>query len=127
MLPAGQRIQKTQLPKYPVHQLGGFILQETEYSSLSIFSSPLYVGASLVAQIVKNLSAVQEIKVDPWVGKITWRREWLPTLVFWLAEFHGQRSMADYSPWSHKEPGTTERQTLLFVGENSMQGDNQGI
>ena len=27
----------------------------------------------------------------PWVGKIPWRREWLPTLVFLLGEFHGQR------------------------------------
>ena len=27
---------------------------------------------------------------DPWVGKIPWRREWLPTPVFWPGEFHGQ-------------------------------------
>ena len=26
---------------------------------------------------------------DPWVGKIPWRRERLPTLVFWPREFHG--------------------------------------
>ena len=26
---------------------------------------------------------------DPWVGKITWRRERLPTPVFWPREFHG--------------------------------------
>ena len=25
---------------------------------------------------------------DPWVGKIPWRRERLPTLVFWPGEFH---------------------------------------
>ena len=25
----------------------------------------------------------------PWVGKIPWRRERLPTPVFWLGEFHG--------------------------------------
>ena len=25
----------------------------------------------------------------PWVGKIPWRRERLPTLVFWPGEFHG--------------------------------------
>ena len=53
----------TVLSEYLVHQLGGFVLQETEYSSLSILSGLLYVGASLEAQIVKNLSAVQEIKV----------------------------------------------------------------
>ena len=29
----------------------------------------------------------------PWVGKIPWRREWLPTPVFLPGEFHGQRSL----------------------------------
>ena len=37
-------------------------------------------------------------------GKIPWRREWLPTPVFWPGEFHGL-----YSPWGHKESDTTER------------------
>ena len=32
---------------------------------------------------------------DPWVGKIPWRREMLPTPVFLPGEFHGQRSLAD--------------------------------
>ena len=26
---------------------------------------------------------------DPWVGKIPWRREWLPIPVFWPGKFHG--------------------------------------
>ena len=26
---------------------------------------------------------------DPWVGKIPWKRESLPTPVFWPGEFHG--------------------------------------
>ena len=38
-----------------------------------------------------------------WVGKIPWRRERLPTPVFWPGEFHGL-----YSPWSHKESERTE-------------------
>ena len=29
--------------------------------------------------------------IDPWVGKSPWRREWLPTPVFWPGEFHGLR------------------------------------
>ena len=33
---------------------------------------------------------------DPWVRKIPWRREWLPTPVFLPEEFHGQRSLAGY-------------------------------
>ena len=30
---------------------------------------------------------------DPWVGKIPWRRERLPTPGFWPGEFHGLQSM----------------------------------
>ena len=33
----------------------------------------------------------------PWVGKITWIGEWLPTPVFLPGEFHGQRSLVGYS------------------------------
>ena len=32
--------------------------------------------------------------LDPWVGKIPWRRKWQPTPVFLPKEFHGQRSLA---------------------------------
>ena len=32
-----------------------------------------------------------------------WRRKWQPTPVFLPGESHGQRSMAGYSPWGHKE------------------------
>jgi len=35
---------------------------------------------------------------NPWVGKIPWRREWLPTPVFLPGEYHGQRSLVGYSP-----------------------------
>ena len=103
--------------------------------------------ASLIAQLVKNLPAMQETLVqflgqedflengqathssilglplwlswyriclqygrpglDPWVGKIPWRRERLPTPVSWPGEFHGL-----YSPWSRKELDTTQRLSL---------------
>ena len=36
---------------------------------------------------------------DPWVRKISWRREWLPILALLPGESHGQRSLADDSPW----------------------------
>ena len=41
---------------------------------------------------------------DPWVGKLPWRREWLPSPVFWPGEFHGL-----YSQWGFRESDTTER------------------
>ena len=33
------------------------------------------------------------------LGKISWRRKWQPTPVFWPGESHGQRSLVGYSPW----------------------------
>ena len=45
---------------------------------------------------------------DPWVGKIPWREEWQPTPVFLPGESHGQRSLAGYSPWGHRESDTTD-------------------
>ena len=52
---------------------------------------------------------------DLWIGKISWRREWLPTSVFWPGEFHGQRSLAGYVPWGRKELDMTERLSLHFI------------
>ena len=45
---------------------------------------------------------------DLWVGKISWRKEWLPTPVFLPEESHGQGSLVDYSPWGRKESDLTE-------------------
>ena len=58
------------------------------YMYIILFLMVLPLRAPLVAQLVKNLSAIQEAWV-PWVGKIPWRRERLPTPVFWPGEFHG--------------------------------------
>ena len=53
----------------------------------------------------KNLPSNTEVKtgLDPWVGKIPWRRAWQPTPVFLPGESHGQRSLAGYSPRGRKE------------------------
>ena len=64
-------------------------------------------GASLIAQLVKNSPAMQGPWFDSWVRKIPWRRERLPTPVFWPGEFHGL-----YSPWGHKKSDTTEQLSL---------------
>ena len=42
------------------------------------------------------------------MGKIPWRRTWQPTPAFLPGEFHGQRSLAGYSPWGRKESDMTE-------------------
>ena len=42
------------------------------------------------------------------LGSIPGLGRWLHTPVFLPGEFHGPRSLAGYSPWGHKESGTTE-------------------
>ena len=37
--------------------------------------------------------------------------EWQPILVVLPREFHGQRSLGSYSPWSYKESDTIEQLT----------------
>ena len=62
--------------------------------------------ASLVAQMVKKLPAMQETRIrSPGGG-------WHPTPGFLLGESHGQRSLASYSPWGLKESDMTDRLTL---------------
>ena len=46
--------------------------------------------------------------LDPWVRKIHRRKKLDPIPVFLPGESHGQRSLAGYSPWSHKELDMTE-------------------
>ena len=71
-------------------------------------------SSSLVAQMVKNPPALCET----WVQSLgqedpLWRRKWqhTPTPVFLPGEFHGQRSLAGYRPWSHKDSDMTDQST----------------
>ena len=52
---------------------------------------------------------------DPWVRKILKRKEWQPihsSILAWRN--HGQRSLAGYSPWVHKESDMTEQLPLFL-------------
>ena len=66
---------------------------------------------------VKNLPAMQEVQVNPWVGQILWRRKWQPTPVFLPRKSHEERSLVGYSPRGCKESDTTER--LHFISQET--------
>ena len=73
------------------------------HPNLPTTSPPLPLKKRLSrAQLVKNPPAMQRLGFYPWIGKMPWRRERLPTPVFWPGEFHGL-----YSPLGHKESDTT--------------------
>ena len=58
--------------------------------------------------VVKNSLTSRRGGFDPRVEKILWRRKWQLTLVFLSRKSHGQRSLAGYSLWGHKELDMTE-------------------
>ena len=97
--------------------------------------------ASLIAQLVKNLPAVQETFLHSWVGKIPWRRQRLPTPVFSISEEFkciscgsntfpcgsaGKESACNVGdlgsiPGSERSPGEGKGYPLQYPGlENSM-------
>ena len=86
-----------------------------------------------VTRVNINILLISEIKwtewvnliqmiIDPWVGKIPWRRKWQPTLVFLPGESHGWRNLVGYSPQGRKELDTTERLHLTSPWEKKGGG-----
>ena len=59
--------------------------------------------------MVKNLTAVQETEVRFLCQEDPLKKEMATTPVFLPGNFHGQRSLAGYSPQGRQESDTTER------------------
>ena len=91
-------------------ELQSTYLEKHLYLAYEVDSTSSYI--SVVAQLVKNPSAMRQT----WVRSLGWKdpleKERLPIPIFWPGEFHGQRSLVGYSPWGHKESDTTERLSL---------------
>jgi len=68
---------------------------------------PWWLGGKKKKQ--KTTCQCRKRRFNPWVGKIPWRRVWLPTPVFLPGESHGQRRLASCSPQGHKESDITEQ------------------
>ena len=68
-----------------------------------------------MAQRVKNLPVMQETRVQSLGQKDPLEKAMaIPSSILaWKS--HGQRSLAGYSPWGHKESDTTERLTLCLT------------
>ena len=72
----------------------------------------LSLWASLVTQMVKNLPAMWETQVWSLDQEDPLKKGMATYSVFLSGEFHGQKSLAGYNPWGHKESDLTERLTL---------------
>ena len=63
-----------------------------------------------MAQTVKNLPAVRETRIRSlgWADPLE-EGMWQPTQYSCLGNSHGQKSLAGYIPWGHKESDMTEQ------------------
>ena len=71
--------------------------------------------------MVKNTPAgekTQEMCVQSPGQEDPLEMKWLSTPVFLPGKFQGQRSLADYSPWGHKELGKTERLSTATIASS---------
>ena len=60
---------------------------------------------------------------NPGLGRFPWRRERLPTLVFWPVEFLGL-----YSPWGCKESDMTEQLSFsMLIYSRAIYSNAKGI
>ena len=87
------------------------------FSTMSVWFMDFPVGAS-GKEPTCQCTRHKRCGLDPWVGKMPWRRKWQPTAVFLPGNSHGQRNLTSFSPWGHKESDTTERlstHTLTYI------------
>ena len=74
-----------------------------------------FLDGSVVKEFACQGSRHRRHRFDPWVGKIPWRRKSQPTPGFLPGKFHGQRSLADYSPWTCRESDMTKHTPCKYM------------
>ena len=79
------------------------------YSYVRYICKGLHMIQNSLVKQSHGLSICRKPGFNPWVGKILWRRERLPTPVF------GLENSMDYSLWSCKESYMTERLSLSLL------------
>ena len=65
--------------------------------------------------MVKNLPAMQETGVPSLGQEDPLEKEMATHSSILAGRIHGQKSLANYSPWGHKELDTTEQLTLTHT------------
>ena len=99
-------LEKAQEPeiKLPI-SVGSYVKQRKSRKG----STSVSLGASLVAQTVKRLSAMQETRVWSlgWEGPL--EKEMTAHSSIVPGKSNGRRSLVGYGPWVHKESDMTER------------------
>ena len=61
-----------------------------------------FPGGTNVKEPASQCQRLKRCRLDPWVGKIPWRRKWQPTPVFLPGESRGQGSLVGCRLGSHR-------------------------
>ena len=87
----------------------GTTVQKHQFLVISLLYDPTVTFLGFPDSSVGKESACNAGDSSSWIGKIHWRRERLPTAVFWPGESH-----ALCGPWGCKQSDTTEWLSLSF-------------
>ena len=110
--------------KYPVY----LFIKHLFFFKFCILYWNIADWPSLIAQLVKNLPAMQETRFNSWVRKILWRRDRLPTPIFlgFPCGSAGKESACNAGdlgsfPWLGRSPGEGKDYPFQYSGlENSI-------
>ena len=97
-------------------------IQDLNWVTMSLRGLPWWLSGKELAGNAGNMGSI------PGWGRSPARGHGNPLQYSCLENPHGQRSLADYSPWGHKESDTTERRihslspphSLLFEPQHQL-------
>ena len=84
------------------------------------FNFPCFPGGPSGKESACQYRKPKKHGLDPWVGKILWRRKWQPTPVFLPGKYHGQRSLEGYTPWAHRDWDMTKQLSTISQVQNNV-------
>ena len=76
--------------------------------------TPVFLGFPGGADSKESAGNVEDMGSIPGLGRSSGGRHGNPLQYSCLENLHEQRSLANYSPWIHKESGMTERLSTVF-------------
>ena len=105
------RLTEANYKSIPIHsskcaQLDARSFCQTLWNSFAfslMFSNNGFPGRAVVKNPPANTGNARDVDLIPGSGRSPGGGKWQPTPVFLPGESRGQRSLAGYSPWRHKD------------------------